>query len=136
MTPTINANWDVSKTMEALDTPIEGGHGEQITERVAEVVLHRQDRGGRRLPRHIRAERSHPCDAAGTTLYFPTIQTCEEGETAWIEIPAEGQDRDDLESPAPGVAVVDAEVAGDGQDDGAEVTVTDTAAVTETTASP
>ncbi len=38
VTPTVNANWEVSKTMEALDTPSEGSHGEQITERVAEVV--------------------------------------------------------------------------------------------------
>ena len=53
-----------------------------------------------------------PEDAAGTTLYFPTIQTCEAGETAWIEIPAEGQDHDELEAPAPSVAVV--ESAGDG----------------------
>ena len=47
-----------------------------------------------------------PEDAAGQTLYFPTIQTCESGESAWIEIPAEGQDHDDLESPAPAVEVV------------------------------
>ena len=40
-----------------------------------------------------------PADAAGTRLYFPTIQTCEVGETAWIELPAEGQDPEELEHP-------------------------------------
>jgi len=65
-----------------------------------------------------------PEDAAGTTLFFPTIQTCESGETAWIEIPAEGQDHDDLESPAPGVTVVE----GGGDDHGhAEEAAADTA---------
>jgi uncharacterized protein YcnI len=49
---------------------------------------------------------SIPEDAAGTTIYFPTIQSCVDGESPWIEIPAEGQDPEELESPAPGVAVV------------------------------
>ena len=47
-----------------------------------------------------------PADAAGTTLYFPTIQTCEQAETPWIDIPSAGQSEDDLEHPAPSVAVV------------------------------
>ena len=38
VTPTRNPNWDVEKVMEALPEPIEAGHGEEITERVAEVV--------------------------------------------------------------------------------------------------
>lgn len=108
VSPTINANWDVTKTMETLDTPIEGGHGEQITERVAEVVYTAKTpvlEGSRDL---FVLSVLIPEDAAGTTLFFPTIQTCEAGETAWIEIPAEGQEPDDLESPAPSVAVVDA----------------------------
>ena len=36
----------------------------------------------------------------GETLYFPAVQTCEEGDTAWIQIPAEGQTEEDLELPA------------------------------------
>src|ERR687892_283686 len=36
--PTINPGWDAEKRTEALDTPTEGSHGEQITERVSEVV--------------------------------------------------------------------------------------------------
>lgn len=36
---------------------------------------------------------------AGTTIYFPMIQTCPTGEDAWIEIPAEGQG--EPEYPAP-----------------------------------
>lgn len=42
-------------------------------------------------------------DTAGKTINFPTIQVCGGTETKWIEIPAEGQDDDSLENPAPGV---------------------------------
>ena len=69
--------------------------------------LHGAHAGRRRFPRHVRAERRpSPRTPPAQTLYFPTIQTCESGETAWIEIPAEGQDPEELESPAPGVEVV------------------------------
>ena len=49
-----------------------------------------------------------PEDAAGRTLAFPTIQTCEEGSTAWTEVAADGQSEDDLEHPAPAFLVTGA----------------------------
>ncbi|MCH2165287.1 MAG: YcnI family protein [Marinovum sp.] len=42
----------------------------------------------------------------GETVYFPTMQTCVNGENAWVEVPQEGQTRGDLKSPAPGVTIV------------------------------
>jgi periplasmic copper chaperone A len=108
VTPTRNAFWEVSKVMATLDTPIEGSHGEQITERVSEVVF----TANTPLPDDVRdvfeLSVEIPEDAAGQTLYFPTIQTCETGESAWIEVPGEGQDPEQLELPAPSVVVVDA----------------------------
>ena len=47
-------------------------------------------------------------DAAGETLAFPTLQTCEKGETGWVEVPAEGQDPEELEYPAPAFEVTEA----------------------------
>jgi hypothetical protein len=44
-------------------------------------------------------------DAAGKTLYFPTLQTCEVGQTNWAAIPADGQDPESIDDPAPGIAV-------------------------------
>lgn len=44
-------------------------------------------------------------DAAGSTLAFPTVQTCESGESAWIEVPAAGQSAADLQLPAPTITV-------------------------------
>jgi uncharacterized protein YcnI len=44
----------------------------------------------------------------GTTIYFPTVQTCADGTANWDQIPAEGQDPHDIEDPAPGVALTKA----------------------------
>ncbi|MDQ3542860.1 MAG: YcnI family protein, partial [Actinomycetota bacterium] len=118
VTPTVNANWDVARTMETLDTPIEGSHGEQITERVAEVVYTAKAplEDGYRDAFVL----SVPIPKDAATLYFPTIQTCEAGETAWIEIPADGQDGEELEAPAPSIAVVEPAAEDDGHGDSAE----------------
>lgn len=51
-------------------------------------------------------------ETVGEVLYFPLVQTCEVGENAWIEIPAEGQSSEDLELPAPSLTVTEA-VAGE-----------------------
>ena len=47
-------------------------------------------------------------ETVGEVLYFPVVQTCEVGENAWIEIPAEGQDGEDLEFPAPSLTITEA----------------------------
>lgn len=39
-----------------------------------------------------------------TTIWFPMVQRCEDGELRWIEIPVEGEPEPD--SPAPGVQLV------------------------------
>ena len=112
VTPTRNSLYTVEKVMEDLDTPITDSHGNEVTERVAEVVytattpLPDGQRDAFELSLKI------PEDAADTTLYFPTVQTCEQGETAWVQIPEEGQDGHDLDAPAPSVDVVAASGAG------------------------
>ncbi len=47
-------------------------------------------------------------ETVGEVLYFPLVQTCEVGENAWIEIPAEGQTEEDLELPAPSLTITEA----------------------------
>jgi len=42
----------------------------------------------------------------GSRLYFPVVQECEAGVERWIEIPAEGKDADDYETPAPGLKLL------------------------------
>ena len=43
---------------------------------------------------------------AGEMLFIPTVQECANGENAWVEIPAEGQDPHDLKRPAPGLKLL------------------------------
>jgi len=42
---------------------------------------------------------------ADKTVFIPVVQDCANGAERWIEIPKEGQDAHDLESPAPGITV-------------------------------
>lgn len=111
-TPTRLAGWDLEKVTADLDEPVQDAHGNEITERVDQVVYTADEA----LPDGERAAFEIvvplPEDTAGETLYFPTVQTCEEGETAWVETPAEGQDADELEAPAPSIVVGEA-TAGD-----------------------
>ncbi len=109
--PTVNPGWTVEKLMTALDAPVTDAHGNQLTERVAQVVYTAKEP----VPSGVRdafvLSLTLPADAAGQTLAFPTVQTCQAGENAWIELPAQGQDAHDLDYPAPAVAVTAADPA-------------------------
>jgi len=112
VTPTRNALWDVEKEIETLDPPAVDAHGNEIDERVASVTYTARTP----LPDGYRdafeLSVQLPEDE-GTTLVFPTVQTCEEGESAWIEVPADGQDVDELELPAPSFVITAAGETGD-----------------------
>jgi uncharacterized protein YcnI len=115
VTPTRNPFWEVEKVMETLDEPVTGAHGNEITERVAQVVYTANEP----LPEGVRDSFELSLqvpDAEGETLVFPVVQTCEEGETAWVETAADG-DTEELEAPAPTLTVLAAE--GDGHGGGA-----------------
>lgn len=103
--PTLQAGWDVEKVMTDLTEPVTDSHGNQLTERVDRIEL----RAGTPVPDGYRQtfeiQVTLPEDAAGTTLAFPVVQTCEDGETAWIQVPADGQDADSLDTPAPTLEV-------------------------------
>ena len=43
---------------------------------------------------------------SGSRLYFPTVQTCEQGVDRWIEIPADGKSSDEYRSPAPSLKLL------------------------------
>ncbi|MDQ4055172.1 MAG: YcnI family protein [Actinomycetota bacterium] len=110
VTPTVLPGWEVEKKMVQLDQPVDDAHGTTVTERVGQVVY----TADRPLPDGYRAAMELSLqlpDAAGDTLTFPVVQRCAEGETAWTETAAEGQDPEQLERPAPTVTITDAEAA-------------------------
>ena len=111
--PTRNPFWKVRVVMAKLAEPQTDAHGNEVTERVGEIVYTARTP----LPDGVRDvfELSFQVpEAVGETLRFPTIQTCSEGETAWTEIPASGQDEEELEHPAPSFVVTAPEVGGGG----------------------
>ncbi len=93
--------------LEILNGPITpyDSHGTMISEGVKEVTW----TGGPLADAHVAQfgmSLKMP-NKAGETIYFKTIQTCEQGETAWIEIPAEGAE--EPEHPAPSLRLIAAE---------------------------
>lgn len=112
VTPTRNPFYTLEAVQETLPEPATDSHGNEVTQRVSEVVwtaLEPLPDGQRDV---LQLSVQLPTVAAGETLYFPVVQTCEEGESAWVEIPAEGQDPHDLALPAPSLTIVAG--AGDG----------------------
>lgn len=112
VTPSRNPFYDVEKRIDRLDEPVADAHGNEVTERTASVVYTARTP----LPDGQRDwfELSFQIpDAAGETLAFPTVQTCEKGETGWVEVPAEGQDPEELESPAPSFEILPSAEGGD-----------------------
>jgi uncharacterized protein YcnI len=120
VTPEIEPGWAVEVTTEALPEPVAGPHGEEVTERDA-LVTYTADAGGE-LPDGFRTGFTlgfQAPDTPGEALLFKTIQTCAEGETAWIEEIVEGEE--EPEHPSPVVRVVEAaEAAAQPEDEDVE----------------
>ena len=89
VTPTVNPNWTISRVTEPLDEPIAEEDGDQITERTSQIVytattpLAADQRDTFELSLALVGEE-------GDVLEFPTLQTCEVGETHGTgeEVPA------------------------------------------------
>lgn len=96
--PQPKPGWDLAIRKEKLAKPVSAGHGQTITESVAELTWTGKlpDEHFDRFVLHMRLP-----DKPGTTLYFPTVQECEKGVHRWIEIPAAGKSAGDLKEPAP-----------------------------------
>ncbi len=119
VTPTRNPLYDLEATIEQLDDPVTDAHGNEITERTSTIVYTARTPlpDGQRDTFELSFQVP---DAEGEVLAFPTIQTCDKGETAWTQVPTDGQDEDELESPAPSFTILPASGAGHG-DESADV---------------
>ncbi|GAA1939985.1 YcnI family protein [Agromyces allii] len=96
VTPTVNPNWTIEKVAD----------GERTSQVVYTAVTPLAD-GYRDT---IALQMPLPEDAAGTTLEFPVLQTCETGETDWSEPMVEGEA--EPEHPAPSITVTEAVAGG------------------------
>ena len=107
VTPEVAPGWEIS-TKEGPKDEVEL-FGETITKGVSEVTWTAtgEPLADDQLLR-FGAEAKLP-NTEGETVYFPTIQKCEKGQTRWIQIPAEGETEEDLEEPAPAITLTAAE---------------------------
>lgn len=124
VTPTRNPFWTIEKVMADLDEPITDAHGNEITERVDQVVYTADQPlpDGERDTFELSLQLP---DAEGETLAFPVVQTCEQGENPWTETVADGEDPESLEYPAPLVTITAAEGDGHGGAEPAAVATDD-----------
>jgi uncharacterized protein YcnI len=112
VTPGVHPLWNVS-TKEGKKDKV-ALHGETITRGVSEVTYTaKQPLPPDRLDL-LTLSLKFPAGKEGESVYFPTIQRCEKGQTRWIQIPAEGENPDELEEPAPAVVLTAAEGHGGG----------------------
>lgn len=107
VTPTLNQGWDVRKVSEKLAEPIEDAHGNKLTERISQVVYTAKTPLADGFRDTFELSVQLP-ETEGETVTFPVVQTCQQGQTGWIETPAEGQDPEELESPAPAFTITSA----------------------------
>ena len=105
--PTVNPNWTVEKVTEQLADPKKLADGTAITKRTSQIVYTAKTPLAHELRDALVLSVKLP-DTAGTTLYFPTLQSCETGQTDWSEIAKDGQDPHSLEAPAPSITVTEA----------------------------
>jgi periplasmic copper chaperone A len=102
--PTVNPNWTVEKVTEQLAEPKKLADGSSITKRTSQIVYTAKAPLPHELRDALVLSVKLP-DMAGTTLYFPTLQSCETGQTDWSEIAKDGQDPHSLKAPAPSVTI-------------------------------
>ncbi|SKC67107.1 YcnI family copper-binding membrane protein [Okibacterium fritillariae] len=143
VTPTVTPNWDIEKQMTDLKNPITDSHGESLAERVGTVVYTAKTPLADGYRDTVSFQVQLPEDAAGKTLSFPVVQTCEQGQTDWTQVAEDGQDPEELESPAPQVTVTEAQAAGahghsdaDGDEDASAASASSENAAATTEAGP
>jgi uncharacterized protein len=103
-TPQVVPGWKISTKEGRLPKPYES-HGEQVTRGVRQITWS----GGRLHPDQLEVfgMSVRVSGNEGDQIPFKAIQTCEKGETAWVEIPVEGEE--EPPEPAPMVTLVAAE---------------------------
>ena len=106
VSPRFMEDWKIEKRLRKLDVPYKDEAGNLVTETVDEIVW-----SGGSLPDGYYGEfqvRALIPDSPGETLWFKTIQNCQEGTIRWIEVPTrEGQSPYELKDPSPFIRIVE-----------------------------
>ncbi len=114
MKPKPKPGWQVETTRGAYAKSYPVAHGAPVSEGVKEIVW-----SGKLLDENyddFGFLMQLAAELKPGPLYFPVTQTCEKGEIAWNEIPADGQNAHALKAPAPALMIVAQAAAGCRQD--------------------
>ncbi len=105
--PMPKPGWTLEKVSGKYETPY-NNHGTLMTEGVVEIVWSGGNLLDDEYDEFVMRGALGPELEVGSKLHFLIVQECPEGAAErWIEIPAEGQDSHDLESPAPAVTIIE-----------------------------
>jgi uncharacterized protein YcnI len=106
--------WSFEVKRSKLDEPIVAEDGDEVTDRVSEVVFTGGTINAGEFQSFYIGMKLPANGEVGDYLFFPTLQTYEGGEeVSWIEKPAEGKDPFSLEKPAPFVTLGSADEGDD-----------------------
>ena len=120
--PEVVPGWTVEKVTETLDEPLTLDNGSSVTERIGQIVYTAETPVEDGYLQQFDISVQLP-ESEGETLAFPVLQSCEEGETYWAQIPAEGEDPHSLEAPAPTITLTGAEEHGHAEEASAETDI-------------
>jgi uncharacterized protein YcnI len=95
--PQPKPGWSIAIEHEPLNPPIGGEGGRIISERVSAISW------TGRLPADQFDQFGVVMNLPATPgpIYFPTIQTCQNGQNSWVNIPQNGRDWHSVANPAP-----------------------------------
>ncbi|OIH97252.1 YcnI family protein [Curtobacterium sp. MCBA15_001] len=136
VTPTVNPNWDITKTTEpytsasaASDDESAADAGERVTSvtYTAKTPLPADERDTFSLSFSL------PDGKPGTVVSLPVTQTCEQGSTEWDQAQQAG--KAEPEHPAPSITLTAASAATEGDDDATTASDTATTAAATSAAS-
>lgn len=104
--PMPKPGWKLEITTGKYERPYDY-FGEELTEGVAEIGWSGGELPDEHYDEFVFRGRLTGFEP-GTVLHFPVVQECTEGVHRWIEIPAAGQDPDELDEPVPEVTIIEA----------------------------
>lgn len=110
--PMVKPGWTLAVKRGDYARPYSFLHGAKMTQGVTEVTW-----SGGNIPDAYYDEFAMQTFVAGeltpgAMLYFPVMQTCEKGETGWVQIPSAANPGEKLNEPAPGVKLLPAATKG------------------------
>lgn len=104
--PQPKPGWKVETTTGKYDQSYDFFHGAKLEEGVKTVTWSEGSLSDGHYDEFVFSSYLAPSLKPGDKLFFPTVQSCEQGVERWIEIPAAGKSARDYGNPAPALELL------------------------------